>query len=265
MTSLEQLQQDFVNMLNHGSMDFENHIAAQEGALAPTQRAEIYQNAYRIRLTKVLEQDHEMLGLYLGDELFDEMVKGYLARFPSSAPSLREFGDRLPQFLSEHQPFSEHGILKEIALFERLLLKAFDAGDSKTLQFAQLQSIEQANWPNIQFQLHESVYLLTCQFSAVESWQALKSDQSPPSPDIQSPHHWIIAREPDKRTGFYALSTCHYHCLTSMQNGLPFGFVCEAAAQYAESEEQGTMQVMELLQKGIELGWFKSDIRVQQA
>ncbi|KZN69871.1 HvfC/BufC N-terminal domain-containing protein [Pseudoalteromonas luteoviolacea] len=264
MTSLEQLQKDFVEMLSQDSTRFEAHIAAQSG-LAPSQRAEIYQNAYRIRLTKVLEQDHEMLGLYLGDDLFEEMVNGYLATYPSCAPSLREFGDRLPHFLSSHDPFKEHGILQEIALFERLLLRAFDAADSDILQFIQLQKIPQASWPNIQFQLHASVQLLTCQYSAVESWQALKSEQPPPSPEIPSERHWIIEREQDKRTGFYALSRCHYECLKSIQSGLPFGFVCETAAHHTESEEQGMMQVMELLQKGIELGWFQSDINLLQA
>ncbi|MCF2857605.1 DNA-binding domain-containing protein [Pseudoalteromonas sp. SMS1] len=264
MNALEQLQLDFINMLSQGNREFEKHIADQAGVLAPNQRAEIYQNAYRIRLTKVLEQDHEILGLYLGDTLFDQMVQGYLATFPSSAPSLRAFGDNLPKFLSEHPPFCDHGILHEMALFERLLLSAFDAADSDTLQFSQLQTIHQSNWPNIQFQLHESVRLLTCQYATIESWQALKSDQAPPSPDIQSPHYWVIAREPDKRTGFYPLTRVHYQCLQSIQNGLPFGFVCETAAQYTESEEQGTLQVMELLQQGIELGWFKSDIKLQQ-
>ncbi|MBQ4811557.1 putative DNA-binding domain-containing protein [Pseudoalteromonas luteoviolacea] len=264
MTSLEQLQKDFVEMLSQDSPKFEAHIAAQSG-LAPQQRAEIYQNAYRIRLTKVLEQDHEMLGLYLGDDLFEEMVKGYLAIYPSCAPSLREFGNRLPHFLSSQSPFKEHGILQEIALFERLLLRAFDAADSDTLQFTQLQSIQQTSWPNIQFQLHPSVQLLTCHYPAVESWQALKSEQSPPSPENTTERYWIIAREQDKRTGFYALSKCHYECLKSIQSGLPFGFVCETAAQYTDSEEQGMMQVMELLQKGIELGWLQSNIELLQA
>ncbi|MBQ4837892.1 HvfC/BufC N-terminal domain-containing protein [Pseudoalteromonas luteoviolacea] len=255
MSTLKKLQHDFVAMLQGQNTTFTEHIAKQNG-LSTAQRGEIYQNAYQIRLKKVLEQDHEMLGLYLGDELFDHMVEEYLSQYPSRSASLREFGDRIPQLLKSSPRFKEHGILAEIALFERLLLHAFDAADSPTLQLAHLQSIEQSAWPNIVFQLHDSVQLLSCEYSAVESWQALKNGGSPPSPNQGGLRHWIVARAPDKRTGFYPLSQCHFQCLTSIEKGLPFGFVCEAAANVVGDQQQGTLQVMQLLQQGIELGWF---------
>lgn len=255
MNTLEQLQSDFIAMLQGHNTSFTDHIAQQTG-LSPEQRSEIYQNAYQIRLKKVLEQDHEMLGLYLGDELFDQMAESYLALFPSQSSSLREYGERLPDFLSAHTPFKEHGILSEIALFERLLLRAFDAADGKLLELAHLQSIEQTAWPNIVLQLHHSVHMLICKYSAVESWQALKNNTSPPSPELNSTQYWIIARARDKRTGFYPLSECHFQCLMSIKQGLPFGFICEAAANVTGDQQQGTLEVMQLLQQGIELGWF---------
>ncbi|AOT11058.1 DNA-binding domain-containing protein [Pseudoalteromonas luteoviolacea] len=255
MNTLEQLQHEFVAMLKGQNTDFTQQIAQQNG-LSCEQRGEIYKNAYQIRLKKVLEQDHEMLGLYLGDELFDSMVDAYLSAYPSRSASLREFGERLPQLLREQSPFKEHGILSEIAQFERLLLHAFDAADGQPLQMTDLQSIEQSQWPNIIIKLHGSVHLLTCQFAAVESWQALKNDTSPPSPELPNHRHWIIARAPDKRTGFYPISECHFQCLSSIEQGLPFGFVCEAAAHVMGDQQQGTMEVMQLIQQGIELGWF---------
>ncbi|KZN59302.1 hypothetical protein N473_03845 [Pseudoalteromonas luteoviolacea CPMOR-1] len=255
MSTLKRLQHDFVAMLQGKNADFAQHIAQQKG-LSCEQRSEIYQNAYQIRLKKVLEQDHEMLGLYLGDELFDSMVDTYLSAYPSKSASLREFGERLPQLLREQPPFKEHGILSEMAQFERLLLHAFDAADGPVLELTDLQSIEQASWPNIILKLHDSVHLLTCQFSAVESWQALKNDSSPPPPELHTHRHWLIARAPDKRTGFYPISECHFQCLTSIKQGLPFGFVCEAAAGVTGDQQQGTIEVMQLLQQGIELGWF---------
>ncbi|MDK1288358.1 DNA-binding domain-containing protein [Pseudoalteromonas umbrosa] len=255
MSTLEQLQSDFIAMLQGHNTSFTDHIAQQTG-LSPEQRSEIYQNAYQIRLKKVLEQDHEMLGLYLGDELFDQMAEAYLALFPSQSPSLREYGDRLPNFLSTHSPFQEYGILSEIAQFERLLLQAFDAADSKLLELVHLQSIEQTDWPNIILSVHDSVHLLTCRYAAVESWQALKNGTPPPSPELNNVQHWIIARARDKRTGFYPLSECHFQCLMSIKQGLPFGFICEAAANVTGDQQQGTVEVMQLLQQGIELGWF---------
>ena len=36
---------------------------------------------------------------------------------------MRQFGERLPEFLKGTAPFSEHGILAEVAELERILLE----------------------------------------------------------------------------------------------------------------------------------------------
>ncbi|AZZ96396.1 DNA-binding domain-containing protein [Pseudoalteromonas sp. R3] len=255
MTELASIQQAFMALLNGTDQDLINHIAPQPG-LDAKHRALIYQNAYRIRLTKVLEQDHEMLGRYLGDDLFDEMVTGYLAQHPSNDPSLRHFGDKLPHFLASQLPFSEYGILSEIALFERQLLQAFDAPDTKRLTLSDIQQIPADLWPNIVFSLHPSARLLCCQFAAVESWQALKHGNSPPSPELESERYWLVIRETDLRTTFHPLSLHEYQCLQSMGRGLPFSFVCEAAANIHHDAEAGTLAVMQLLQKALAANWL---------
>ncbi|WP_194866966.1 DNA-binding domain-containing protein [Pseudoalteromonas sp. PPB1] len=255
MAELAQLQQAFVAMLTGTKSDLLNQIAPQPG-LSIQDRASIYQNAYRIRLTKVLEQDHEMLGLYLGDDLFDDMVNGFLTQYPSTDPSLRHFGDRLPEFLAYHSPFSDHGILSEIAQFERLLLQAFDAPDAPRLTMQALQQIPANLWPNVVFTLHPSARLLACQFSAVESWQALKQTDTPPQAELATRHYWLIIREPDLRTAFHPLSHSDYICLTTLKEGLPFSFVCEAAANLHQDTEAGTQAVMQLLQKALNANWL---------
>ncbi|MCG7537545.1 DNA-binding domain-containing protein [Pseudoalteromonas sp. OOF1S-7] len=255
MADLAKLQQAFIDMLNGAASDLTNHIAPQPG-LDAKDRAAIYHNAYRIRLTKVLEQDHEMLGRYLGDDLFDQLVEGYLAQYPSCDPSLRHFGDRLPTFLAHQPPFSAHGILSEMALFERLLLQAFDAPDDTRLTIQALQQVPANLWPNVMFTLHPSVRLLCCQFAAVESWQALKQADTPPQPELPASRYWLIVREMDLRTAFHPLSHSDYVCLKAISDGLPFSFVCEAAARLHQDTETGTHAVMQLLQKALNAGWL---------
>ena len=76
------------------------HQITQHGELTNQQRMSIYQNAYSARLKETIETDHELLGRYLGDNLFDEMVAGYIKAFPSGYRSLRHFCENLPKFLS---------------------------------------------------------------------------------------------------------------------------------------------------------------------
>ena len=255
MTELAHLQQQFVAFLKTGDPSLLNSITDQSG-LNRQQRASIYLSAYQIRLTQVLEQDHEMLGLYLGDNLFDEMVTGYLQHHPSSSPSLRQFGDALPKFLAATPPFNAHPILSEIAQFERLLLSAFDAPDAPHLTLELLQQLPAQAWPQLLLTCHPSMQLFETQTNAVPSWHALKQGQSPSTTEPEKKRYWLLARTPDIRTEFTPLNQIEYQCMQSFYNGLPFSLVCEAITPFCETQEQGAQMVINVLQKGMSAGWF---------
>jgi hypothetical protein len=129
MTVLRSLQESFADAVRSGARAFEDEVTAQ-GRVPATVRVDIYRNAYRMRLRECIETDHEMLGLYLGDALFDEMVATYVPTHPSRATSLRHFCDRLPAYLATTPPFSESPQVASLAGFERLLMDAFDAADA---------------------------------------------------------------------------------------------------------------------------------------
>ena len=132
MQALRELQTRFIDYLTGDSTDMESIIKA-ESRTEQQARLDIYKNAYRIRLRQVIETDHEMLWTYLGDELFEQMVNGYISSHPSHYTSLRNFCDRLPDYLAGTSPFDQHPIIAEIATFERLLMDVFDAGEAKLL------------------------------------------------------------------------------------------------------------------------------------
>ncbi|KAF7773962.1 hypothetical protein PCIT_a0321 [Pseudoalteromonas citrea] len=263
MGDLASLQNAFIALLQQGNTGLMQDIEDQP-PLQVNQRLEIYQNAYQIRLRGVLEQDHETLGFYLGDDLFNLMLTQYIASFPSQSRSLRQFGDRLPEFLRMTAPFSAHGILAEIAEFERILLRAFDSADATTLSWPQLQAIDIGQWPNMILVLHPSVHFLTCDYAAVESWQALKEKNVPPNADIKGPHYWLVAREATLRTGFHPLTALQWQCIQSIAQGMPFSMVCQSVVGEFEDEQAGSMFVISVLQLGIQQGWF-SDVHLLHA
>lgn len=73
---------------------------------------------------------------------------------------MRQFGERLPEFLKGTAPFSEHGILAEVAELECILLRAFDSADTARLSWPELQAIDMSQWPNMILILHPSVHFL---------------------------------------------------------------------------------------------------------
>ena len=89
----------------------------------------VYRHAYGSRLVEAVRNDHELLHLYLGDEMFDEMAHAYVKAHPSGHPNLRWFSKSLPDFLRSNAPYSDHPVLSDLAALEKALNDAFDAAE----------------------------------------------------------------------------------------------------------------------------------------
>lgn len=264
MSPLQQLQHAFMDyLLASAAVDtkptleqitqtFKDKIAKQGGINADI-RMQIYANAYRIRLTETLETDHEVLGIYLGDELFERMAKGYIASQPSAFTSLRSFADALPDYLTQDAFFSQYPIIADIARFERRLLNAFDAFDSERATFARLQALPAEQWPGCQLRFHPSVQLFQCNSNAVETWQALKQQASPPSPDYQGKRAWLLWRGESRLTEFISLSEYQLALLLGFIGGATFAEQCEMMLAFF-SDTQAPMQVLQALQAWFQMG-----------
>lgn len=226
MSRLAEIQQQFMQALQGGNpAEFSDSVVTQ-GRVSTLTRIDIYRNAYHLRLKECIEIDHEILGFYLGDELFDEMVMGYIAACPSQQTSLRYFAEQLPDFLVRTAPFSEHPVLAELARFERYLLTAFDAPDVSIASADMLGQIPAQDWPQLHFRLHPSVQRYQSDWNAVEIWQALKRKQTPPAASMLE-QYWLIWRNAERLTEFSSLNACERIMLEGMIEGLDYADLCE--------------------------------------
>ena len=94
----------------------------------------VYRYAYGSRLVEAVRNDHELLHLYLGDEMFDEMGHAYVKAHPSEHPNLRWFSKSLPDFLRSNAPYSDHPVLSDLAALEKALNDAFDAAEGAVVE-----------------------------------------------------------------------------------------------------------------------------------
>ncbi len=230
-------------------------VQDQQG-LPVTQRMGIYANAYRSRLREVIDTDHDVLGLYLGDALFDRMVTGYIAVQHSPYRSLRHYCDQLPDFLTQDEFFSQYPVLADLALFERRLLTVFDAADSERATLEQLQSVAPERWPRMQLTFHPSVQLLTLTTNAVESWQALKQEQAPPAPEHNEDaptRFWLLWRSRDRITEFVSLMPWQHRLMSGFIKGDNLAMQCEGLLTYFGADDVAN-QIFGALQAWIEMG-----------
>jgi len=253
MSNLKALQHEFIALLQGHNQAFSDRVKEQSPVTTQI-RLDIYKNAYNTRLREAIDNDHPMLGRYLGDELYDQLVSGYLDAYPSTVKSLRHFCQSLPQFLTESAPFSSHPILSELATFERLLLDVFDAKDSLTCTLTDLQQIDVNHWPNIHLAFHPSRQVFAQHTPAVETWQALKSQQTPPSAkQTSTPTHWLLWRNQERLTEFSHLNTPELACFEHFNNGGNFADSCELLSQFY-APENVPLEALTLIQKWLNNG-----------
>jgi hypothetical protein len=246
MPALSDLQHSFMNFLQSETGGVAAFIIGDE-TLDVATRLEIYKNAYSTRLKKSIETDHPVLGSYLGDDLFERMASGYIAQCPSEVTSLRDFGESLSAYLASTEPFSDNPILAEIGRFERQLLFAFDAADASCAGVGDLQSIAPEDWPGIRLELHPSVYIFEAHWNSVESWQALRAEQTPPHA-VESKRYWVLWRGADRLTQFRALSSEGEAVFFSLAQGGTFSEACEALLEKVPEDQVSGIAAGLLLQ-----------------
>lgn len=252
MSRLAELQRQFLDYLLSRDAAFLEHVLDQ-GPVDRETRAEIYRKGYRLRLRDAIDTDHEMLGLYLGDDLFEQMVEGYIDWRPSTYTSLRHFAEDLPQYLRTHAPFSEHPLIAELAAFERMLLFAFDAADAERVTAAALPEMPAEHWPGMRVRFHPSVQLFVARFNSVESWQALKGGKAPPPAAEQPEVTWLLWRNGERVTEFRPLDASEQALFQAALTGMDFAGLCELLASWHMPEAVGA-EALRLLEGWLEAG-----------
>ncbi len=237
-------QQQMMEFLLQGEKKIANHIV-QQGAISVDTRLHIYRNAYQVRLRETIDTDHPLTGVYLGDDLFDQMVQQYINIYPSHYRSLRHFCDDLPVFLADNKPFSEHPQIAELARFERLLLCVFDAPDAATVSVEALGELPPQNWPEMKIHFHPSVRLFESPWNVVSVWQAIKEEQSPPD-SRWSTEECLLWRNREKMTEFLHVGAAELCMVKEFQHGSNFARVCEALLEIIPHDEVSVFAVSTL-------------------
>jgi hypothetical protein len=191
---------------------------------------DVYRHAYGSRLAEAMENDHDLLHSYLGDEMFDAMARAYVAAHPSQHPNLRWFARALPQFLKSTEPYRGYPVLSELCALEKALNDAFDAEDAPVLALADMAGFAPEQWGGLKFEPHPSARRLDVTTNASPIWLALESDEAPPDPVIfEEPCRLLIWRQ-DVTPMFRELTPEEAMMWDEAVNGTAFGGLCSMLA-----------------------------------
>jgi hypothetical protein len=196
----------------------------------------VYRYAYGSRLVEAVRNDHELLHLYLGDEMFGEMGHAYVKARPSEHPNLRWFSQGLPDFLKSAEPYRNHPELSDLATLEKALNDAFDAGEGPVVELADMTGFAPEMWPDLKFRPHPSAARLDLATNASAIWLALKNEEAPPDAvALDQPSRLLIWRQ-DVTPMFRELPVEEAMMWDEAANGISFGVLCEMLATYDDPD-----------------------------
>jgi hypothetical protein len=196
----------------------------------------VYRYAYGSRLVEAVRNDHELLHLYLGDEMFDEMGYAYVKARPSQNPNMRWFSQGLPEFLRSAMPYADHPVLSDLAALEKALNDAFDAAEGPVVELGAMAGFAPEVWSGLTFRPHPSAVRLDLSTNASAIWLALKNEEAPPeATPLEEPARLLIWRQ-DTTPMFRELSAEEAMMWDEAGAGIPFGVLCEMLATYDDPD-----------------------------
>ena len=252
MKTLSTLQDAFQRHVLRGEPEFVDAVVSTETASA-ADRADIYFQAYRLRLLEALGKDYPALRTLLGEDAFDEMGHAYLDRHPSRHPSLRWFGKPLTTFLSDQPPYAARPALAELAAFEWAQGEAFDAEDMPLIGIDAMAEIAPEDWGEMRFLFQPSIRRLCLDWNVTAICKAAK--QGEPLPEAQRgerPVDWLLWRR-DRKVYWRSLGLDEADALTLAQAGENFSEVCEALCEHV-GEDQAALRAAVLLKQWLNEG-----------
>jgi hypothetical protein len=196
----------------------------------------VYRHAYGSRLVEAMRNDHELLHLYLGDEMFDEMGHAYVRAYPSGHPNLRWFSKSLPDVLRSNAPYADPPVLSDLAALEKALNDAFDAAEGAVVEPTDMAGFAPEAWSDLIFLAHPSAFRLDLSTNAAAIWLALKNDEAPPeAAAVDQPARLLIWRQ-DVTPMFRELSAEDAMMWDEATNGVSFGVLCGMLATYDDPD-----------------------------
>jgi len=226
--------------------EFQRAILDGDGAIpaeipdSPREKREtlfgVYRYAYGSRLVEAMRNDHKLLHIYLGDEMFDTMGHAYVEANPSQHPNLRWFSSSLPEFLKSTEPYRNHPVLSDLAALEKALNDAFDAPEAGALELADMAAFAPEEWSSLRFRPHPSASRLELTTNAAAIWLALTADEEPPDPvRLDQPSRILVWRK-DVKPVFRELGSEEAMMWDEAANGIPFGVLCSMLATYDDPD-----------------------------
>ena len=223
--------------------------------LSSLERIDIYRRGYHARLIECLADDYPVLEHALGEEAFEALSRRYIARHPSSGPSLNYFGRHMAEFCRT-EPLAEPAFAADLAALEWAIVLAIHAPTAVAIGFDDLGQVPSERWPHARFHVNPSLQILRLVYPVNAYLQAYR--QGKPS-SLPAAHPTSVAVYRTGRSVWrLELSPTMVTLVESLQNGatLEAGLSEVQALLQHEPEHEIAKQIAHCFQHSVSSGLF---------
>lgn len=224
--------------------------------LEAEERLDIYAQMYYARLVEVMEGDFPRVTSILGCERVHDVVSAYLARYPSTSPSLRHLGRFFPLFLQDYAETADLPFLSDVATLEWARLEVFDAPDADPLRIEHLQTIAPDTWPALKLQVIPAFQIMQSAWPVHDIWKI--TEENTPNPEDIAPAETVLRVWRHEFMVYHTkMDNVEQKALASIIAGEPFASAC-AALETQMPEEEAASTIGRLMLRWIEDGILTS-------
>jgi hypothetical protein len=219
------------------------------GALSASARAGLYAFMYDARIRDVLRADFPKLRAYLGDEAFGALSSAYIARFPSTEPSITHVGRELSGFLR-----SQGNVLEaELAALEWARSQVFDAADGTVFPWERVA--ERASvFPSLVLRFVPGLRVLELSFDVLSLWGRLEEGGpvAASAPAAATGRYLAVVWRKDFTVYHAPIREDEAEALALAREEAPVSEVCTAFARH----EEPNRRALEVLGGWFHEGWI---------
>ena len=250
---LHELQQSFQARVLAAQPGIEAHLAPSDPAEL-AERVEIYASGYASRLVEALAITYSALQKTVGEDEFEQLLRGFIAATPSQFYSVRQYGGRLAAHIGGSAVSPREYTLAELAAFEWTLADVFDAADESPATAERLMHVPPERWAELRFDFRTSQRRFISTTNAVEWWRAANGVRPPPD-DFErcAAVDWVLWRA-GLTTRFRSMTPPEAVALDAARRGASFADVCGAVAA-TTGAGAAPAQAASLLR-----GWFAEEL-----
>jgi hypothetical protein len=225
--------------------------------LTPAQRVEIYQRMYPLRMEEALGIDYPALQHFLGPRGFRELVRGYVASFPSRSYTLNRLGDHLPAFVLTAIGLRHRGFCHDLARLELAMTEVFDEAETPALSAEAVAAVPPEKWPEVRLRPIAAFRLLALRYPASAYVQSLRG-RGHRHPRPLRKDGWLAVYRRNYSVHRLELSRPAYRLLSELASGAPLGQAVAAAARRRGRSAPGQTQLYRWFREWMSKGLFQS-------